>query len=115
MAFLTPFNLNIGDVFSLGGGRTAGSAYESQSIFSIISVIIKNLYVLVGIILLIMIFVGGLGMILNAGNPEAAKNSNKTMTSAVMGFAILIAAYWLVKIIEIIFGLNIFNPGGVTP
>lgn len=117
MAILTPFVLKIGEYFSLGGNRTAENAYESQniSIFSIISVIIKNLYVLVGIILLIMIFVGGLGMILNAGNPEAAKSSNKTMTSAVLGFAILIGAYWIVKIVEIVFGLQILNPGGVTP
>ena len=60
-------------------------------------------------VLLIMIFVGGIGMILNAGNPEAAKSSNKTLTAAVMGFAILIAAFWIVKIIEIIFGINIFQ------
>ena len=114
---MADFQTSISEYFSLGGSRTAQNAFESQniSIFSIISVIIKNLYVFVGIILLIMIFVGGLGMILNAGNPEATKNSNKTMTSAVMGFAILIGAYWIVKIIEIIFGLNILNPGGVTP
>ena len=54
-------------------------------------------------------------MILNAGNPEAAKSSNKTMTSAVMGFAILIAAYWLVKIVQIIFGIEILNPAGGAP
>lgn len=107
---MADFPTDIGDYFSLGGGRMAGNAYGDKSIFSILSVIVKNLYVLVGIILLIMIFVGGLGMILNAGNPEAAKNSNKTLTSAIMGFAILIAAYWIVKIIEIVFGLNIFNP-----
>ncbi|OGY17621.1 MAG: hypothetical protein A2786_00045 [Candidatus Chisholmbacteria bacterium RIFCSPHIGHO2_01_FULL_52_32] len=114
---MAEFPTNISEYFSLGGSRTAQNAFESQgiTIFSIISVIIKNLYVLVGIILLIMIFVGGLGMILNAGNPEAAKSSNKTMTSAVMGFAILIAAYWLVKIVQIIFGIEILNPAGGAP
>src|SRR3990167_8567506 len=109
---MADFQTSISEYFSLGGSRTAQNAFESQgiTIFSIISVIIKNLYVLVGIILLIMIFVCGLGMILNAGNPEAAKNSNKTLTSAVLGFAILIGAYWLVRIIETIFGLSIITP-----
>ena len=104
------FSFNVGEFFSLGGNQSAQGVYGGQSILSILSVVIKNLYVLVGIILLIMIFVGGLGMIFNAGNPEAAKNSNKTLTSAVLGFAILIDAYWIVKIIETIFGLNILTP-----
>ena len=110
---MAEFPTNISEYFSLGGSRTAQNAFESQgiTIFSIISVIIKNLYVLVGIILLIMIFVGGIGMILNAGNAEAAKKSNQTLTSAIVGFAILIAAYWLVRIIETAFGLTILNPG----
>ena len=112
MAFLTPFNLNIGENFSLGGGTAIGDAAEYQAgLLPVLSVIIKNLYVMVGIILLIMIFVGGIGMILNAGNAEAAKKSNQTLTSAIVGFAILIAAYWLVIIIETAFGLTILNPG----
>ena len=111
---MADFPVNIGEYFSLGS-KTVGEAGEGYTVYSILSVVIRNLYVLVGIILLIMIFVGGIGMILNAGNTEAAKKSNQTLSSAVMGFGILIAAYWLVKIIEIIFGLTIFSPGGVTP
>lgn len=110
---MAEFPTNIGEYFSLGNKPIIQSTDYGEAgigIFGILSVIIKNLYVLVGIILLIMIFVGGLGMILNAGNPEATKNSNKTLTSAVLGFAILIAAYWLVRIIETIFGLTILSP-----
>jgi hypothetical protein len=109
---MQPFDIDIGKKFFLGGNIAIGDAAEYQAgLLPVLSVIIKNLYVLVGIILLIMIFVGGIGMILNAGNAEAAKKSNQTITSAVIGFAILIAAYWLVRIIETVFGLTILNPG----
>ena len=70
--------------------------------------IIKNIYVLVSVILFIMIIVGGVGMIANAGNAEKQKQSSQTLTSAVLGFAIMFAAYWIVKIIELISGKRIF-------
>ena len=107
---MAEFPTNISEYFSLGGSRTAQNAFESQniSIFSIISVIIKNLYVLTGIVLLFFLVAGGVGMIINAGNAEKQKQSSQTLTSAVVGYVIMFAAYWLVKIVEIVFGVEIF-------
>lgn len=70
--------------------------------------IIKNIYILTGIVLFFMIVIGGVGMIANAGNPEKQKQSSQTLTSAVIGFLIMFVAYWIIKIIEIITGIDIF-------
>jgi len=91
---------------------TSGSPYTWESglgLYSILSVIIKNVFVLASIILLIFIIIGGLGMIINAGNSEKQKQSSKTLSSAVAGFIIMMAAYWLIKIIEILTGVNIIS------
>jgi hypothetical protein len=102
------FQMKIGEQFLLGN-KAIGEA-QDYTILSLLSVIVRNIYVLAGVILLIMLFVGGIGMMLNAGNPEKQKQSSKALSSAAIGFAILVAGYWLIKIIEIIFGLQIFAP-----
>ncbi|MCX6817063.1 MAG: hypothetical protein NTZ93_04300 [Candidatus Beckwithbacteria bacterium] len=83
--------------------------YQTGNVFDILSVIIKNIYVITGIILFFFIIIGGVGMILSAGDTEKQKQGSKTVTSAVLGYFIMFAAYWLIKIIEIIFGVKILS------
>lgn len=90
-----------------GGNPISGNA-NYQTLYPVFWVIIKNIYILTGIVLFIMIVVGGVGMIANAGNAEKQKQSSQTITSAVIGYLIMFAAYWIVKIIEIITGKTIF-------
>jgi hypothetical protein len=99
----------IGDELKLSegaGSRTVGGVYN-QGLFPFFWVVIKNIYILTGIILFVMIIVGGIGMIANAGNSEKQKQSSQTLTSAVLGYLIMFAAYWIVKIIEIVIGQQI--------
>lgn len=107
---LTLMAINIGDYFSLGKkniGDVAEYKVGNGGILNVVSVVLYNIYVFAGIILLLMVFAGGLGMILNAGNAEKQKQSSQTLSSAVMGFVILFVSYWLIKIIEIVFGLTL--------
>lgn len=93
----------IKDVFKPIVTGTAGGGF-----FPVFWVIIKNIYILTGIVLFFMIVVGGVGMIANAGNSEKQKQSSQTLTSAVVGYLIMFAAYWIVKIIELVTGKTIF-------
>jgi len=103
---------NIGDQLNIYGprGDTIGTSPYGQpgQFFLIFWTIIKNLYVLTGIVLLFFLIAGGIGMILNAGNAEKQKQSSQTLSSAVIGYLIMFAAYWLVRIVEIVFGVEIF-------
>ena len=104
--------VDIGNYFSLGlknANQSAEYKAGGGGLFSILSVVLRNVYVLAGIILLIMIFAGGLGMILNSGNPEKTKQGSKTVTSAITGFVILFSSYWIIKIIELIFSISILD------
>jgi len=94
------------------GVRVFGQKPEysgTEGAFSIISVIVKNIYVIASIILLIFVIMGGVGMVINAGNAEKQKQSSKTLTSAVAGYLILFASYWIIKIIELVTGIKILS------
>ena len=96
-------------LFLKEGGNPIGTTYDpTKGLFPVFWVIIKNIYILTGIVLFIMIVIGGVGMIANASNSEKQKQSSQTITSAVVGYLIMFVAYWIVKIIEIITGKTIF-------
>jgi uncharacterized membrane protein len=103
--------VDIGKELKLDAGGTTSivSKYDPASgLFPVFWVIIKNIYVLTGVVLFIMIVVGGIGMIANAGNAEKQKQSSQTISSAVIGYLIMFVAYWIVKIVEVVTGKNIF-------
>ncbi len=62
-----------------------------------------------GIILLFLLIGGGIAIISGAGNdnPETVAKGKQAVTSALIGFIIVISAYWLVKLIETIIGVKI--------
>jgi len=108
--------VDIEQEFNLGVDKSgqpisiSGTPYTSQEgLFAILSVIVKNVFVIAGIVLFILIIVGGLGMILNAGNAEKQQKSNNVLGSAVTGFVIMIISYWIIKIIEVITGVEIIS------
>ena len=86
---------------------------QEKGIGDLVSAIISNALVIAGIILVFFFVIGGISMMAGAGqdNPEKAAKGKQAATSALLGFIIIFAAYWIIKIIESITGLAIFNPG----
>lgn len=89
------------------GAGIKDSAYETKGFFDFLAIIIKNVYIIAGIILFLFVIIGGLGMILNAGNVDKQKQGSKTLGSAVMGYFIMFAAYWIIRIIEALTGTTL--------
>lgn len=95
-------------------GSTFGSPFgQTLNIGDLVSVIISNALVIAGVILLFLLVFGGIGMIAGAGNnnPDQAAKGKKAATAAVIGFIVVFAAYWIVKLIEGLTGFSILNPG----
>jgi len=103
----------IGEEFKLGGEGGIGEAAGYGSIGELISAILPNIYVFAGIILFILLIVGGLMVIINAGKgeQEGVQTGQKAITAALVGFLIIFASYWIMQIIEIITGIKIFESG----
>jgi len=98
----------IGDTF-LG---TGSDLQDPGNVGNYVSAIITGAISLAGVVLLFLLIVGGIGMISGAGNnnPEQVEKGKKAATSALIGFIVVIASYWIVKLIESFTGLVLLGP-----
>ncbi|PIV02188.1 hypothetical protein COS55_00130 [Candidatus Shapirobacteria bacterium CG03_land_8_20_14_0_80_40_19] len=104
--------VNIGDQLMLEPSLAITGAPQFASPGALISIILKNVYVLAGIMLFVLLIVGGISIISSAGGGDAKKTAQgqKAITSALIGFLIIFASYWIIQIIQYITGLEILNP-----
>jgi len=68
--------------------------------------IIKYLFVLTGIALLVIILGAGFTLLTSAGDVKAIEKGKKSLTYGIVGFIIIIIAYWLVQLTGIMFGIK---------
>ena len=94
----------------LKSGRTLSSTFPNLG--TLLSVIIRNSLTLIGIILLVLLIFGGLTFIIGAGSDDSKKTAQgkAIVTSTLIGFGVVLLAYFIVQIIEVITGINILNP-----
>lgn len=80
---------------------------------NLVSLFLNISFVVAGVILLFFFIMGGIGMISSAGqsDPQKAEQAKKSVTSALIGFIIVFASYWIVKLIGQLTGFtNILGP-----
>lgn len=75
----------------------------------LVSRIIQLLYVISGVILLALILWAGFEIISGAGTDDRERvgKGKKILTSAILGFLIVITSYWIIQIIGNIIGFKI--------
>jgi hypothetical protein len=85
--------------------------YNPYNVSTYISAIITGAISLAGIVLLFLLVGGGIAMISGAGksDPKTVEQGKKAATSALIGFIVVFSAYWIVKLIELITGLNLIG------
>jgi hypothetical protein len=93
------------------------TSYSLAGIFpdlgTLVSVLLFNAYVLAGIVFFLLILFGGFGIIMGSsgGNPEQTAKGGKAVAAALGGFLIIFLSYWIIRIIEVITGIDIFQSG----
>ena len=94
----------------LGPGRTVSTTFPTVG--SLISVILKNSLTVIGLIMLILLISGRLMFIIGAGSQDSKKSAQakSIITDALIGFAVVFLAYFIIQIVETVTGLNILNP-----
>lgn len=80
---------------------------QITSISKLVTLFLNISFVLAGIIILIFFLMGGIGMIAGAGSndPQKLEAGKKAATSALIGFVIVFASYWIVKLISSLTGV----------
>ena len=92
------------------GPESLGDTFPN--FFTLINIIFNNALTIAGVILLALLIFGGITLILSAGSGDAkkAEQGQKTVTSALIGFLVVLLAYFIIQIIEVITGLEILKP-----
>ena len=104
--------VKIGDELMLNPTQAITGAPQFASPGALISIFLKNVYVIAGVLLLVLLIFGGISIISSAGGGDAKKTAQgqKAITSALIGFLIIFASYWIIQIIQYVTGLEILNP-----
>jgi hypothetical protein len=92
-------------------GSKQNSLSELSGVGGLVSIVIQAAFAIAGIIFLFLLIGGGISIIAGAGNdnPEQAAKGKKAITSAIVGFLVVFAAYWIVQLIEELTGIIILG------
>jgi hypothetical protein len=82
---------------------------ETGQVGGLVSAFMSNAIVLAGIILLFLLFFGGFSYISGAGksDPQRAAQGKAAITAAIIGFLLIFFSYWIIKAVELMFGMTI--------
>ncbi|MGB9706506.1 MAG: hypothetical protein ACPLXP_00315 [Microgenomates group bacterium] len=75
----------------------------------IISALLPYVFAIAGVILFALLIFGGFELLTSGGNPETTKKAQGRITFALVGFLIIFLAYWIVQILEVVFGITILG------
>ncbi|HUV71932.1 MAG TPA: hypothetical protein VMW25_02900 [Clostridia bacterium] len=79
----------------------------ASNISAIISRLVEFLFVVAGLLLLFYLIAGGFQLMVSANNEKGVAEAKAKMTNAIIGFLLLFVSFWLVQIIEFIFGVKL--------
>ena len=97
----------VDEFFNAAGGKKYDKLAD---IGSLVSLFIKIVFAVSGVIILVFIIMAGIGLIAGAGSndPEKIEKGKQSATSALIGFVVVFVAYWIVQLIELWTGMKIF-------
>lgn len=75
----------------------------------IISEVLKYAFPIAGMILFGMLVLAGVKMLTGATNSKNMDEGKQIITTAIIGFIILFASYWIIQLIEVVFGIAILG------
>lgn len=95
--------INIQEIFPLAtAGYSLGDYITPLLSFSIIGA---------GLIAFLLFIGGGITMIASSGNPQDQQKGKNAVTAGVMGLVLVVSAYWITQILEVLTGIDLLNPG----
>jgi len=96
----------------IGGGdnirdeaKSSPYASDFSSPGGIVSRLLEFIFPLAGLILFVMIVWGGFEMLVGAPGKKSIEAGKQRITAAIIGFILLFSSYWLMQIIEVVFGI----------
>lgn len=78
----------------------------------VVTVVMKNAFVLASVICLVLLIFGGFGVIVGAGGGDTKRleQARQTITWAVIGLLLVVGSFWIVQVIGKLTGVNLLSP-----
>lgn len=95
--------LNLGDCLKLGNETPVSQVYDTPAF--LVNLITRNLFVIGGIIIFIMIFYAGFKFIQDTS--KGKEEAQKILTAAIVGAITMFSAYWVIQIVGVLTGMNV--------
>ncbi len=93
----------LGDCLKLSDDTKVSETYTTPAF--LVNLLVRNLFVVAGIILFFMILLAGFKFI--AGGKKGLDDAKQIMSAALIGFLLMFSAYWIVQIVKLITRTNI--------
>ena len=99
-------------VFAVNIQSISPTFSQFSNVGDLVNVIVRNAFVLAGVITFVLLIFGGFGFIVGAGagDTKRVEQAQKTVTGAIIGLLVVVASYWLVQILETITGVPLLSP-----
>lgn len=98
--------------FKPGGGTDQFNSLFDLKPEKIVSGAISLVMLVVALVFFFMLVLGGLKWVMSGGDQKAVEAARAQITNALIGLAIVFAAWAIMQLIKIIFGVDVF--GGIT-
>lgn len=97
---------NLGDEF-LGPG--AHFLKQLTGVGTLASVLLSNAIMVAGIVLIFLIIFAGIQMISGSGDPQKMNQAKQVITAGILGFILVVAAFFIVRLVESSLGISILQ------
>lgn len=89
--------------------NSTGYHANLNTLGGIVSAFLPYVFGLAGITLFLYFIWGGFTIMMSKGDPKATAAGKDRITRAIVGFVIIFAAYWIVQILGLVFGISQFK------
>jgi hypothetical protein len=105
---MTLAQIDLREKYMLNENMTVAQVFSTPADF-FNKVIFPNIYVISGIILFALLIGGGITIIASGGDPKGTEKGTQVIKTALIGFLIIISAFWIIQIVEIVTGIKILQ------
>lgn len=95
--------LNLVDCYRLNGQTTVGEVYSEPT--TIVNLVVRNLFVISGVFLFILVIYAGFQFLQDTS--KGKDTARDIATTALIGFIIMFAAYWILQIVKVVTGVDV--------
>ena len=98
--------IDLKNAIKLNNNQSVGQLFDDPT--DLINLLVPNLFILAGTVFFFLLIAGGL-TIITSGGADAIDKGKQQITIAILGFAIMFCAYWIIQIVEVITGVPILS------